>query len=299
MELVSLAPGVWLLPGTTNLGVIEGEDGVVAVDAGLDKEYGRRLRRALEARGWSLRQVWITHAHADHFGGADYLVRNLGAQVWAPPLEAAVVENPLLEPLYLFAGASPLPNLRSKWLLARPAPVSGLLRPDAPPLGGAEVGILPLPGHSPGQVGVAVRGVLFCADALFGPRVLETYRVPFAYDVGQQLESLERLRDRIGRDRVWVPAHGEPLRSPREQEAVLEANRAAVERAAAFVLDALPGTTEGVVARTAAALEFRWATVAQYVLFRTTVLAHLSRWVQEKRVRVHLTEEGLRWELVG
>ena len=55
-----------------------------------------------------LAAVIVTHAHADHFGGAGEVKKRTGAPVLAPAFEAAVVENPVLEPVYLFTGAQPL-----------------------------------------------------------------------------------------------------------------------------------------------------------------------------------------------
>src|SRR5918911_4068818 len=91
------------IPGSNNLGVVTtGDGGAIAIDTGLDKDTGRLIRKALDEARLILRAIINTHHHADHIGGNDYLVRNLpGVEVYAPRLEAALIENPLLEPLYL------------------------------------------------------------------------------------------------------------------------------------------------------------------------------------------------------
>ena len=52
----------------------------------------------------TLEAVFITHAHADHFGGAYLLQQRAEIPVYAPALEAAMMAHPIIEPLYLFSG---------------------------------------------------------------------------------------------------------------------------------------------------------------------------------------------------
>src|SRR3712207_3856712 len=109
------------LPGANNLGlVLTGDGGAVAIDTGIDKETGRLIRKALDEAGLRLRAIISTHHHADHIGGNDYLTRTYpGIAVCAPRLEAALIEHPELEPVYLNFGASPMPALKTKWLMAK------------------------------------------------------------------------------------------------------------------------------------------------------------------------------------
>ncbi|MFN8569640.1 MAG: hypothetical protein U0Z44_19410 [Kouleothrix sp.] len=39
--------------------------------------------------------------------------------MYAPPLEAALIAHPILEPVYLSMGAQPIAPLQNKWLMAR------------------------------------------------------------------------------------------------------------------------------------------------------------------------------------
>ena len=52
-----------------NAYLVEGADGVVAVDATLTAPGGRALRNHANALGKPLLGVVITHAHPDHYGG--------------------------------------------------------------------------------------------------------------------------------------------------------------------------------------------------------------------------------------
>ena len=96
----------------------------------------------------TLEAVFITHAHADHFGGAYLLQRRAEVPLYAPALEAAMMENPIIEPLYLFGGASPIKELRNKFTLAKPCRVDHVVEePGVLEIGPFQVEVIPLPGH--------------------------------------------------------------------------------------------------------------------------------------------------------
>src|SRR5262249_21757003 len=95
------------IPGANNLGIVAtGDGGAIAIDTGLAKDTGRQIRKALDEARLALRAIISTHHHADHIGGNDSLARNLpGVEIYAPRLEAALIEHPILEPSYLHMGA--------------------------------------------------------------------------------------------------------------------------------------------------------------------------------------------------
>ncbi|GIV95862.1 MAG: MBL fold metallo-hydrolase [Herpetosiphonaceae bacterium] len=283
------------LPGANNLGIVRTPDGgAVTVDAGIDKDRARDLRRALEAEEMPLRAIISTHHHADHIGGNDYLVRNLAAPIYAPPLEAALIEHPILEPMYLNHGATPPRALRNKWLLAAPAPVTGLIDGPQAEIAGLTFEVLPLPGHSPNQIGVALDGVCFLADGAFGPAILEKYGIPYAHDIPAQLRSLDLLAET---DYAWyLPSHGE-LTPASGLGALIEANRTAIERVREALWAALeePGDLPTLVERVRSRLAHSFATVAQYVLFQSALSAYLSWLESDGAAEVVLDQQCLVW----
>src|SRR5262249_14386695 len=138
------------IPGSNNLGVVvTGDGGAIAIDTGLDKDTGRLIRKALDAARLTLRAIVNTHHHADHIGGNDYLARNVaGLTIYAPRLEAALIEHPVLEPIYLNMGAAPLGALRNKWLMAKGTPVDRIVDGERFVVAGVEFEVIALPGHS-------------------------------------------------------------------------------------------------------------------------------------------------------
>ena len=284
------------LPGSNNLGIVlTGDGGAIAIDTGLDKDTGRSIRKALDQAQLTLRAIVNTHHHADHIGGNDYLVRNgAGITVYAPRLEAALIENPVLEPIYLNMGAAPLNALRNKWLMAKGTAVDQIIDGERLTVAGVELEVIALPGHSINQVGLAIDGVCFAADGFFGTAILQKHGIPYAHDVGAQLGSLDRLAARP--ELFYLPGHGD-LTQRDGLEQVLAANQAAITRSTQLVREALaePGELTAVARRVQHALGLSLAGIPQYAIFVSAVAAHLSYLEAQGQARVELADAGMVW----
>lgn len=295
--LQPIAGRAFYIPGANNLGIVATQGGgAIAIDTGLDKDTGRLIRRALDEAGLQLRAIVSTHHHADHIGGNEYLVRNIpGVMVYAPRLEAALVEQPILEPIYLSMGAQPPAALHTKWLMAKGVTVDRLIDGEQLTIDDVTFEVLALPGHSLNQIGLAIDGVCFAADGFFGPAILQKHGIPYAHDVGAQLASLRRIAARS--DHFFLPGHGNLIGHDGLEEA-LEANQAAIERASQLIRAALaePGNHHVVARRVAEALGLALAGIPQYAIFASAVAAHLSYLERLGLARMSLETEGLIWQ---
>ena len=298
MNLIPLTANAYHLQGGSNAGLIVRDGRAVLVDTGLDKDTAKKILRHTDALRVQLAAVVITHAHADHFGGAATIKARTGAPVYAPALEAAVVENPLFEPLYLFSGAMPPDELLHKFTLADACTVDGLLRPGDTVVGGVPVRIIPAPGHAPNQVmvagGDAGNGVCFAADAVFAPDVLQKHGIPFMVDVDAWLATLAALPDLDGQYGAFVPGHGPAVASvaswAKENAARLAEVRAAVEASLDETGD--PGE---IVRRTADALGLGITNPVTYWLTQTAVFACLTSLKRAGKACVVVESNGLYW----
>lgn len=312
MTLKQITNQTYYLPGASNSGVIATSDGgAIVVDTGLSKDAARILRKALDGEGLALRAIISTHHHADHVGGNAYLVRNVpGVQVYAPPAEAAIIEHPLLlgEPAYLNYGACAYTALRHRWLLPDPSPVHYIIGTlDAISRGttqtltieGVALAVVPLPGHSIAQIGIAVDGVCFASDGYFDQEVLAKYGVPYAHDIAAQLASLERLAMR--EDDWFLPAHGQLTRHA-DLTAIIDTNRVAIMQASTLVQQALPGNSATITARVWQMLceqDDSRATkvgIPHYAILASAVAAHLTFLEQQGTATVSLDETGIIWQ---
>lgn len=295
--LTPLSARTYYLPRAVNVGLIRTPDGgAILLDTGQDKDYGRAIRKACQSAGLTPVAIVNTHSHADHYGGNDYLVRQFDLPVYAPPLEAAIIQNPYLEPMYLFAGGKPLRELTGKWLMGKPSPVHHLLEGGTLPIAGVGLRVHATPGHSPGHVSIGVDDVLYCADALFGTATLEKYGAPYTHAVGQQIASIEVVRRTDYQ--LYLPAHGDPVG---DVDALAEENLAAIERTLDAVRGALssPADTSTVVHRAVERLGKPPTGLPQYFLFQSLVMAYLGYLVEQGEVIAEVVRGILIWAPVG
>jgi glyoxylase-like metal-dependent hydrolase (beta-lactamase superfamily II) len=299
MEWAELVPGIIHLQSGSNLGLVARDGKGLLIDAGLDKDAARRALRAAGELGVTLEAVFITHAHADHFGGAYLLQRRTQATFYAPMLEAAMMENPIIEPLYLFGGAAPIEELRKKFTLARPCRIDHVVNAKEPAgleIGPFHVDVVPLPGHAPGQVGVGVGEVLFCADALFPIDILRKHKVTFCVDLDETLTTLKRLPDLPYSH--FAPGHGPAYAAGDEIAQACAANCLRLEEIREHVYRALeePQKTPDLIQKVSGYLELHLKTATAYYLTRTTILAALSSLEREGKAATCIRDNQLWWQ---
>src|SRR3989440_9613136 len=194
MQLTQLAEGTWVIQGGANIGVSAHDGRSIIIDSAMDKDAGRDILNHVKKLGLTPTALLVTHADADDFGGAHYLVRQTGLKVYATRVEAAVMSGPILEPLYLFSGAQPPPELQHKFLLAKPCPVDIVLSGNEQSVDEVPVSVVSLPGHSVEQIGVAYGNTLFVGDAFLTPEILDKHRIPFYTDIQAGLKTLGFLK---------------------------------------------------------------------------------------------------------
>ncbi|HEU5434418.1 MAG TPA: MBL fold metallo-hydrolase [Thermomicrobiales bacterium] len=231
--LIELGPRTLVAPGGVNVGVLRGDAGqIVLVDTGLNEANAKKaLKAAREEAGGEVVAIVTTHAHADHFGGNAAVVKRTGAKVYAPAFDEAFLRYPLLQPIALYGGADPLDTLRGNFLLASPSPVDVVIEPGPLTVAGIELEIIPLFGHSPGQIGVLVDDIFYCADVVLPPAVLDKYRILYLFSVSDHLQALERAA--AVSCRAAVPGHGPAVADLTE---LIDRNRTSIEQVAARVL---------------------------------------------------------------
>lgn len=290
MEVRDLGDGVHVFLGPVNLGAIVVEGKALFVDAGLDDGPARKLYRWAEENHLSPHAAVLTHAHADHFGGA-FLWANRGLSLYASPLEGAMMEHPILEPIFLFAGATPPQELRAKFTLAKPCRIQPI-EPGPLELGPFTVEVISLPGHAPAQIGVRFNHVLFCADALFPEEVLRKHPIPFCHDFDGALESLKVVE---GAENL-VPGHG-PLLSGDGVRRACNAFRDQLQKIRDIVHRELhlPRTGEELVVRVAEKLGANFFGLADFCLAQTTIHAVLTSLSREGLAQAVVEGNRLLW----
>ncbi len=181
--------------GTTNCFVI-GQESRVVIDPGSPfEEDQRRLEAALRELpgGWdAVGEIWLTHHHPDHFGGAAVLAERLGVPVRAHDETARLLPDSIQIELRFEDGERiHLDGDRE-----------------------LEVEVLHTPGHAPGHVCFAAvdgRWVI-AGDMISGVSTIVID--PPEGDMGDYFASLQRVAAMD--HRVVLPAHGPPLLGGRQ-----------------------------------------------------------------------------------
>ncbi len=301
MQLTQLDGQTWVIQGGANIGVIAYEDRCLIIDSGMDKDAGRDILKQVKKLGLTPDALLVTHAHADHFGGAQYLVRQTGLKVYATRVEAAVMSGPILEPLYLFSGAQPPRELQHKFLLAKPCLVDTVLEGNEQAIDHIPLRVIPLPGHSIEQVGVAFGGTFFVGDAFLTPEILDKHRIPFYSDIQTGLSTLTTLKTQIESFRHIVAGHGEIYTSAaRANEAItymIERLESILDVIRAALADGQARPAADLLRIVANAQGVQIQALPQYVLYNTTVQAALSTLSAQGEIYPFFQDNSLAWRI--
>ena len=292
-ELIPVKGNSYYIESPAKIGLyVIGNGEVCLFDSGNDRGAGKKIKKLLDANGWTLTAIYHTHSHADHIGGSCFLQKETGCRVYAPGIECDFTCHPILESAFLYGGYPPT-ELRHKFLLAE-ASDARLLTPEVLPAG---VGIVPLPGHSFDMVGFSTPdGVIYLADALSKRETLDKYGIGFVYDVGAYLETLKAVEKMTAE--VLVPSHADPA-SPEAMAALARYNIEKVHEAADRIAELCSSPTQfetilkGVFDRYGTTM-----TPEQYVLVGSTVRSYLAWMKATGRLTSEIHENMLLWRCV-
>ena len=271
----TLGERVGYVPGGVNVGVVRGASGQsIMIDTGVGETNGKKaLKYAREAFGSEVSTIVTTHGHADHFGANQVVVKRSGAKVYAPSFDDIFLRYPVLQPTALFGGADPLDTLRGSFLLADVSPVDAIYDVGPLEIDGVTFEVIDLCGHSPGQKGLLIDDVFFCADVVLPESVLAKYRIPYLYSVTWHLAALDRAE--ATPHNVAVPGHGAITEN---LSLMIGENRALVLRVADAIVEELaePQTAEGLMTRVLDRFDAPIIDAPGFYLLQPTIFAFLS-----------------------
>lgn len=290
-ELIPVAPHTYYIQSPAKIGVVETSDGhVVLIDSGNDKEAGRKVRQHLDRQGWTLDAIYNTHSNADHIGGNAYLAKQTGCALYAPGIEAAFTQHPILEPALLYGGY-PMKALRHKFLLAQESDAQPLTPEHLP----AGFELIPLPGHFFDMIGLRTPDdVVFLADCLSSQATLDKYQISYVYDVAAYLDTLERIKEMHAA--LFVPAHAD---ATEDIAPLAQYNIDKVNEIAGHILDfcAAPHTFEEVLQHLFTSYDLAM-TFEQYALVGSTVRNYLSWLLDSENLSANFSDNRLLWQRV-
>lgn len=165
------------------------------IDPGGDLD---RLLAEAQRLGLKLGQIWLTHAHIDHAGGAGELARTLGLPIVGPHPGDQFWIDALPEQSRMFGFPAAEAFTPTRWL------ADG----DTVQIGGCTLQVRHCPGHTPGHVVFhspqAQRA--FVGDVLFAGSIGRT-----DFPQGNHAQLIDSIVTRLwpmGDDTVFIPGHG-------------------------------------------------------------------------------------------
>lgn len=174
---------------------VDTKEGVL-IDPGGEAD---RLKAVLDDMGITLVEMWLTHGHLDHAGGADELRETLSVKVIGPHKDDQFWMDDIADHWAKYGhpgmGRSVVPDRY-------------LEDGDVLELSGVKFDVLHTPGHTPGHVVIANQDmkIAFVGDVLFQGSI---GRTDFPKGNHQQLlDSITSKLWPLGSDMRFVPGHG-------------------------------------------------------------------------------------------
>ena len=203
-ELNRLGDKSWYINCYAKVGIYQQtETDVYIIDSGNDDEDAREIEKILKQKGWKLKGILNTHAHVDHMGGNSYIQSVYGCPAFSKGAEAAIASHTEIEPVITY-GAHPFRYARSRSFFAESSLCYDVTHSEFP----KEVEVIDLPGHSIEHVGYRLPdNTVFIGDSAAGDSLLAKYPILYVLNVGQYLESLEKLK--AIKPGLFVLSHGQ------------------------------------------------------------------------------------------
>lgn len=287
-ELVKLGKNTYYINAFCNVGVYVNGTDATLIDSGLDDENAVIIDDLLKKEGLLVKNIIITHAHADHIGSSRYFVDKYNATVLCTKADTAIANISILNTSLIYGGL-PSNIARGKMLYAEPCKAIEITKNNLPK--GLE--IVDLRGHSISMIGVKTDdNVLFVADSVISEKTIQKFPLTYLLNVNEYLSSMDKILS-INAD-YYVPAHAEVTT---DIAPLVSLNKQAVQKNIDDILSVMTKPIE------IGDLVFEYAKKFGYVLktsqffvVTTTIKNYLAHLESEGKVKAYIENNRLFWE---
>ena len=196
MELRHVLGRTWVAEASTALLPIYRvtDADMILIDTGYAKLDRAGLTALIEDSGFHLRGIICSHAHFDHSGNVRYLQQRCGAKAAAHIIEAGISVNP---DAYRANYVALTYGKSREFFLEECFVADTIIGPEDDFLDfcGVRFGILQLPGHSAGHIGVVTPdNVAYVGDCLIDQQQIDSAKLPTSMFIARDLQTKEFLR---------------------------------------------------------------------------------------------------------
>ena len=239
MELRPVLGSTYVADGATALLPIYklNDTDIVLLDTGYAKLDRSALTHLLDDNGFHLKGILCSHAHFDHTGNVRYLQQRYGALAAAQLIEAGISVNP---DAYRANYVALTYGKSREYFLEECFVADTIIGPEDEWLDfcGARFGILQLPGHSAGHIGVVTPdNVAYVGDCLLDQQQIDNAKLPTSMFIARDLQSKEFLRQ--SRYDAYIIAHKAVITDHTALDALVDSNSAFIYRKADELLEDL------------------------------------------------------------
>ena len=312
-RIIELSSGVYIIPATTNVGVITNESDsgieVYLIDSGcteIDGEYVLDVLKAFfeqQGQTYTLKAIITTHGHADHCGAHNFLKEQSNCEIWAPKHEQGAMETPVIQGTVLWGGYPPH-EMRTLFFMPSPTYIDRFISKDDVIALSSErsISFLELKGHSYETLGVIINSknghkVLFPGDNIFPRNEIINHWIPLILNPVEFMESLDLLCSLEKVD--WcIPSHGDFLK--RNINEAAELNKIAIISTRTCILDSLKTkkrlTAEEIVKYVADKNDMKLS-LSQYALVHSTIKSYIAVMHDAREIKMEVSDNKLYFSL--
>ena len=239
MELKHIVGRTWVAEGATALLPVYflTDRDIVLIDTGYAKLDRAGLTYLIDDNGLCLRGVICSHAHFDHTGNVRCLQQRCGCPAAIQLIEAGISVN---TDSYR-ANYVALTYGKSRQLFLEECFTADIIigpEDDHMDMAGARFGILQLPGHSAGHIGIVTPdGVVYVGDCLIDRDQIAAAKLPTSMFIAKDLDSKAALR--ATDYPAYILAHQQVVTDRAELSALIDSNIAFIHRKERELLDDL------------------------------------------------------------
>ncbi|EGT3783369.1 TPA: MBL fold metallo-hydrolase [Clostridioides difficile] len=199
MNLTEVKGNTFFIKGGTNTGIYVFEDNTaLMIDPGLCGSRPRRVNKVLDENNIQVRYIINTHGHDDHYGACNQFKEYYkDVCIMSSEYDKLYIENPELFSKYIVGGKSNvfMDNILKNKMLDD-IKIDKSIEAGKFELNNEMFDIIEFQGHTPGSIAVLTKdNVIFVGDLLIGDEILSKYDFLFLYDIQEQINSLEKLKN--------------------------------------------------------------------------------------------------------